>query len=176
MRWNPASKGCQRHSGPPAVPSPALQAAKPIPVGWVENFGERQKVNVCHFSGNADSTQAEISGAQQDVWRLDWERGRRQEVGRQMWEPAKVGFGLDKLLFSWLAWIVTYYSWKWKEDLKTEASVTTPTFLSAGSRHKAASAQPYDGSVGRESHGAHLESHRCWCTCGSIAQPCTALE
>lgn len=32
----------------------------------------------------------------------DWTEEERQEVGR-LWELAKAGFGLDKLLFSWLA-------------------------------------------------------------------------
>lgn len=98
------------------------------------NFWERQKVHVCHFSGEDDSTRQSSLG-------LSWcvQTGRRErETGRRIWEPAKAGFGLDKLLVSWLAWIVTYYLLKWKENLKTEASVTTPTFLSTGSRHTAA--------------------------------------
>lgn len=71
-------------SRPPAPPSPAHPAAKPITAGWVENFWERQKVKVCHFSENDNSTQAEMSRAQQDVWRSDWERevgGKKTNVG-----------------------------------------------------------------------------------------------
>lgn len=37
---------------------------------------------------------------------------------------------------------MTYYLLQWKDNLKTEMSATTSTFLHTGSRHKAASAQP----------------------------------
>lgn len=63
-----------------------------------ENFWERQKVHVCHFSGKDDSTGQNSLG----LSRMCEDRAER-EAGRRMWEPAEAGFGLDKLLFSWLA-------------------------------------------------------------------------
>lgn len=78
----------------------------------VENIGER--LTACHFSGDGDSTQAEMSGACKDVWRWDREEGG----GERVWEQAKLGSGLDKLLFGWLARMVTYYLLKWKENVK----------------------------------------------------------
>lgn len=77
------------------------------------NFWERQKIHVRHFSGENDSTQKSSLG----LSRMCEDRKERQ-TGRRMWKPAKAGFGLDKLLFSWLAWIVTYYLLKCKRKFK----------------------------------------------------------
>lgn len=71
---------------------------------------------------------------------------------------------------------MTYYLLKWKENLKTETSVTTPTFLSTGSRHTAASAQPYtpnDSSVWKEITEL-TGKHRCGCD--SVTQSYMTLE
>ena len=85
----------------------------------------------------------ELSGMCED--RTEQER---QEVGRRVWEQAKSDSGLDKLLFSQLAYVVTYYLLKWKGNLKSEMSASSSTFLSIGSWHKAASAQ--DKNVGEK--------------------------
>ena len=89
-----------------------------------------------------------------------------------MWEQAKSGSELEKLLFSQLACVVTYYLLKWKGNLKSEMSASSSTFLSIGSWHRAASAQDKKSQImgmwGRKTQRAYLESQRCRYKCSFV--------